>query len=75
MGGMRDRMGNDFVREECTQGRVDGCREGADESHEVIERCCGFVLSCFVLQNYAVVRTARHRILFWKDRRVNKREY
>lgn len=43
-------MGNDFVREECTQGRVDGCREGADESHEVIERCCGFVLSCFVLK-------------------------
>lgn len=30
-------MGDDFVGEECVEGRVDGCCEGASESYEVIE--------------------------------------
>lgn len=46
--GMKDRMGDDFVGEECVEGGVDGCCKRASESYKVIEGCRRCVILLFV---------------------------
>lgn len=53
-------MGDDFIREECTEGRVDGCCERTDKSYKVKIRCHGCVLGCLF---YTIMQSSEQHVV------------